>query len=73
MINEIKEHLAQLAIDLNVTVYYKMDFSCDSLKDIWPSFRERHEISSTDYQTINRVNFKQILSLTKDDFIKRVD
>ncbi len=70
MLNEIKKHIAALALELQVDINYEFHFGADSPTTTWPQSREQHRISGKGYKYLYRVSAEQILNITVYDFIR---
>lgn len=71
MNQELRDHIANLSLELDCHLIYEGSMTCNAADD-FPSIMESHKIISSPYKTVRRVTLNQILAVTKDDFINEI-
>jgi|KBSSwiStaDraftv2_1062776.scaffolds.fasta_scaffold881009_2 hypothetical protein len=65
---ELKEKICIMSEEMNTRVSYELTFLCDNETGM---FTEAHRVSPRGYEPIYMPSMGRVLSLTREDFIKR--
>lgn len=70
MINEIQEHIAELAFQINEHIHLEITIKADSPTEPYCSTSTRIQLRTLNYKTIYRTTLKQVLAITQEHFEK---
>lgn len=69
MIDQLKDFISDLSVKMGKDITFEYTIHSDSPMSSWPNFREQFRICANNHKSVYRATLKQVLAITKEDFI----